>query len=110
MGPAGSATLRIGLGFLSGPMTSAWPGDLAAAPRIGDGTSRSRRPLEQGADFGVAGRREVLVPMAHRMERLRSPGTDDLVDLGAERGAGLGGGHDDPGGLGAAEPGEGRPD
>jgi hypothetical protein len=44
------------------------------------------------------------------MERLRSPGTDDLIDLGAECGTGHGHGHDDPGGPGAAEDGQGRPD
>src|SRR3954464_7245532 len=94
-------------------MTSGRPGDPAPPPRIGAGTSRSRRPSEQVANFPVAGRGEVLVPMAHRMERLRHPGTDDLVDLGAERGAGRGRGdrygHDDPRGPAAAEDGEGRP-
>src|SRR4051812_5666629 len=84
----------------SRPMTSGRPGDPAPPPRIGAGTSRPRRPSEQVANFPVAGRGEVLVPTAHRMERLGHPGTDDLVDLGAERGAGLGRGdrhgHDDP--------------
>jgi hypothetical protein len=74
-------------------MISGASGAPTPAPRIGHGTSRSRGLSEQVPDFSVAGRREVLVPMAHRMERLRSPGTDDLIDLGAECGTGLGGGH-----------------
>src|SRR4051794_14446847 len=94
-------------------MTSGRPGDPAPPPRIGAGTSRSRRPSEQVANFPVAGRGEVLVPTAHRMERLGDPGTDDHVDLGAERRAGLGRGdrygHDDLRGPAAAEDGEGRP-
>src|SRR5689334_6208220 len=103
--------LRTGLEDPSGPMTSGAPG--APAPRVGAALFRWGGPFEQVADFRVAGRREVLVPMAHRMERLRSPGTDELVDFGAGRGAGLGGGHrhghDDAGGPGAAEDDQGRP-
>src|SRR3954453_16000227 len=94
-------------------MPSGRPRPPAPPPRMRAGPSRARRPSEQVANFPVAGRSEVLVPMAHRMERLGHPGTDDHVDLGAERGAGLGRGdrygHDDPRGPAAAEDGEGRP-
>src|SRR5919106_2477740 len=45
---------------------------------------------EQLADLLVRGLREVLVPAAHGVERLRRDGADDLVDLRPQRFAGVG--------------------
>src|SRR4051794_8075753 len=81
-----------------------------ALPRLVRRNAAAPGPPEQLADLLIGRLREVLVPEAHRVERLGRPGADDLVHLVLELLAGRRRrdrhGHDDPGRLPLAQRGD----
>src|SRR5258706_11330424 len=64
-------------------------------PRISRALTGGRAPREQLAHLVVRGLGEVLVPAPDGLERLRRDRADDVVDLRAQRLAGLGRRHGD---------------